>query len=360
MLHALDVALLLQDLDERLDTYKEVLCSGVQDKQRELKASYLGLSPASKSAAAAGEEQEVFPPSRLEMFSLLHRGGKQPSDELAALLHQLNADPLAADRLSASFQDAIREMEASSSSSSRNRWERAMKPMIEGVVGELMRLAADKSEAEKTQLLHAVVRLAGQAHAEVHGDREAAGSSSSAAAVERRKRRRHQHEKLLELLQDTCMQTGARTASGGVEPAERLVVYGLEDVEEMVAPFILSSLHSSSSSRREDERLLIDASSDADSAYVLEVAAAKGSVEEQRQFANAIWWAAKKEALRAETNKSFRCPPSKQEEGNEQEENGTPCNWEQLQETTQQLLYKMQKQVDKTNIRDNTNINKTA
>ncbi|CDJ31863.1 uncharacterized protein EMH_0010480 [Eimeria mitis] len=237
-------------LDERLDTYKEVLCSGVQDKQRELRASYLGLFPAAaaKAAAAAaaaaaeakaptpqGEKEQLLL-NRQNMFSLLQQHELQPSDELAALLQQLSADPLAADRLSASFQEAIREMEDSSSSSSSsnsssssssNRRERVMKPMIEGVVGELMRLAADKTEAEKTQLLHAVVRLAGQAHAEVQAAREANSSSSSsssssrAAAVKQRRQQKQQRSMLLQLLQEKCMHAGQTKA-------DRLVVCDTE------------------------------------------------------------------------------------------------------------------------------------
>ncbi|CDJ58813.1 hypothetical protein, conserved [Eimeria maxima] len=357
-----------EDLDERLHTYKEVLCSGIQDKQRELKASYLGLfSTAAGTTTTAGTatsapgEEEVPSRGRQNTFSLLQPGDRQPSEELAALLKQLSADRQAAERLSASFQEAIHAMKTSSTTStsggngsSSSKWERAMKPMIEGVVGELMRLAADKTEAEKTQLLHEVVRLAGQAHAEVQASTEATGptSSSSRAAAVRRRQKQQQGTQLLELLQDRCLQRGKIAASGAVRPADRLVVYGLEDVEEMVAPFFLPSLrssrrsssNSSSSRSSREDALMIDRSLDVDSPIVLDIAARKGSLEEQRQFINAVWWAVKKETLLAETNKSFRCPRTP--EGDHTHTDGYPCNWEELQETIQLLLNKLQRQLE--------------
>lgn len=330
----------LQDLEGRLHTYREVLCSGVQDKQRTIKAKYLGLG-ASPAAPGPHADDEVGPSLKaLGPFSLLENRDTEPADELAALLQEFSPDPRDAERLSTAFQEAIRGVQSSS-----GRWDNGAKSSIQGLVAELMRLAAGKSEAEKAQLLQAVVRLAGQANAEIQAAKRNGGSIdvAKAEAVRKKRHQARQRSTLHRLLQEKCLQT----AAGGPLAAgkgDRIVVFGMEDLEDLVAPFSLSSLRSSSSSS-DDSALTIDASFDAESTLVFEVAeTTKGSQEEQLLFRNAVWWAAKKEALRADTAKSFACP-RRTTQNNEGPLHWTSCNFEEFQEAINQLLSRMHQQV---------------
>ncbi|CDJ64828.1 hypothetical protein, conserved [Eimeria necatrix] len=329
-----------EDLEGRLHTYREVLCSGVQDKQRTIKAKYLSLG-ASPAAPGPQPDDEVGPALKaIGAFSLLQNGDTEPADELAALLQEFSPDPRDAERLSTAFQEAIRGVQSSS-----GRWEDGVKSSIQGLVVELMRLAAGKSEAEKAQLLQAVVRLAGQANAEIQAAKRNGGSIdvSRAEAVRRKRQQARQRSTLHKLLQEKCLQT----AAGGPLAAgkgDRIVIFGMEDLEDLVAPFLLSSLHSSSNSG-DDSALTIDASFDAESALVFEVAETKGSQEEQLLFRNAVWWAAKKEALRADTAKSFACP-RRTTQNNERPLHWTSCNFEEFQEATNQLLSRMHQQLE--------------
>lgn len=318
-----------QGLEERLFTYKEVLCSGIQDKQRAVKASYLGLTlPGTTTPAAEGER----PFSGEGRPALLQTEDWSPAEELAVVLQELTSDRGAADRLSASLQQAMQDVQSTRSSSSSGE---ATKRLIADVLNEVMRLAAGKSEAQKAQLLQSVVRLAGRANAEVQADRS---SGSRTEQVRRRRQQAQQRSMLHKLLRETCL------SGGGSGSPDRLLIFGMEDVEELVAPFSISSLHSLSSnseSSSDDSRLTIGSTFDAADPRLFELAAEKGSADERRRFINAVWWAAMKERLRAETTRSFACP----KEGPDGATDWIPCNLGEMQEATNGLIRKLHAQV---------------
>lgn len=324
---------LLQELAERLFTYREVLCSGIQDKQRIMKASYLiGNSEAGSSSASGSptDGEHVFSRAA-EGPALLEPEDWRPADELAAMLQQLTANPGSAERLSASLQQALQAMQDSSDNT---------KPpvhLVGDVLGELMKLASGKSEAERLQLLQSLVRLAAKANAELQGDVgvNSGSAGSTKDMMKGRRERRQQRALLLELLRQTCLNKDS--AEGPPEAAEgkgHFVVFGIEDIEERVAPFYLASLHTSS--RREDS-LRIDAAFDVSSPSVLQMAAQKETPEEQRRFLNAVWWAKQKELLRAEKSSSFQCPSAG--------DGFTPCSFSEFQEAMHALIHKLHQQV---------------
>ncbi|KAL8455240.1 hypothetical protein Emag_000943 [Eimeria magna] len=335
-----------EDLTERMYTYREVLCSGLQDKQRSVKATYINGKPppapaAAAAAAGGGSAGGGGPGSRVDSGGpvLLQAEDWQPLDELDAMLKDLTPTPEAAERLSLSVQQALEEVRSTSST----RGEKAKK-LIGGVLGELMQLAAGKTDAERAELLKAVVRLAGKINAEYEAD--ASASTERSEAVKRKRRQRRKRALLLSLLQETCMRAeqpaaGSRPPHADTEE-RRLVVFGMEDVEERVAPFSLASLRSSSSSNSGEDRLRIDASFDPVAPHVFELAAEKGAPEEQRRFVNAVWWAVKKEQLRAANASSFLCPDSTTSEGFR----GSPCNLEAMQEATHLLTRKLRAQLE--------------
>ncbi|KAL8435957.1 hypothetical protein ACSSS7_002098 [Eimeria intestinalis] len=316
------------------------------DKQRSLKASYIyGKPPPAPAAApAAGGSAAEGGGSGFRLNSggpvLLQAEDWQPLDELDALLKDLTPTPEAAERLSLSVQQALEEVRSTSST----RGEKAKK-LIGSVLSEVMQLAATKTDAERAELLKAVVRLAGRINAEYEAD--ASTSSERSEAVKGKRRQRRRRALLLSLLQETCKQielpaAGSRPPHGGTQEG-RLVVYGMEDVEERVAPFSLASLRSSSSSSSTGEDgLRIDASFDPATPQVFELAAEKGSPEEQRRFVNAVWWAVKKEQLRAANASSFLCPEASTSEGSR----GSACNLEAMQEAIHLLTRKLRAQLE--------------
>ncbi|KAL8454805.1 hypothetical protein Emed_000056 [Eimeria media] len=333
-----------EDLTERMYTYREVLCSGLQDKQRSLKASYISKKPppappAAPAAAGGGAASEGGRSSRVSSGEpvLLQAEDWQPLDELDAMLKDLTPTPEAAERLSLSVQQALEEVRNTSST----RGEKAKK-LIGGVLSEVMQLAAGKTDAERAELLKAVVRLAGKINAEYEAD--ASASSERSEAVKRKRRQRRRRALLLSLLQETCMQAEQPTAGSRPPHADaeerRLVVFGMEDVEERVAPFSLASLRSSSSNNSGEDQLRIDASFDPGAPHVFELAAEKGAPDEQRRFVNAVWWAVKKEQLRASNASSFVCPDITTSDGSR----GSACNLEAMQEATHLLTRKLRAQ----------------
>ncbi|KAL8425379.1 hypothetical protein Efla_003607 [Eimeria flavescens] len=329
-----------EDLNERLFTYREVLCSGLQDKQRSLKAKYI-FQRANPSTLPAAAEAGGGGGSGALNSVLLPTEDLQPLDELNSLLKKLTPTPEAAERLSVSLQQTLQEIRTTNSS----RGDKARK-LISGVLGEVMQLAAGKTETEKLELLKSLVRLAGKINAELEAD--AAGAANSESTVKRRHRRRR--ALLLSLLQETCMQEEDPAASESSDEAAggRLVVFGVEDVEERVAPFSLASLRngrgnssSTGSGESGEPQLVIDAFFDPSAPQVFEVAAGKGAAEEQRRFVNAVWWAAKKEQLRSAAASSF-CPKGIGVGGLR----GTDCSLEAMQEATHQLTRKLRAQLE--------------
>ncbi|XP_026189647.1 uncharacterized protein LOC34621828 [Cyclospora cayetanensis] len=342
------VALEEEALEDRLFTYREILCSGLQDKQRTVKLSYLGVgSPVAVAAGPSGAASSQASSSSSSWKApvlLLQTEEWEPKAELAAVLHALDPDPGAAGRLSASLQQALGELQGSRDS--RKAEAAFAKRLVDGALSEVVQLAKGKSEAQKMQILQSIVRLTGRASSEAQASKRRGGDDVSRDQQrERRRRQTRQRKKLRELLLDQCMMQGS---PGGASSSGEggLVVYGMEDVEELVAPFVLASLHGGDTRESESREsgLTIDAFFDADSPLVAKLAAEKGSAEEQRRFTNAVWWAAVKESLREEAARSFACP--EEVASPEAPIQWTSCNFQEVQEATHKLLRKLHAQLE--------------
>lgn len=211
--------------------------------------------------------------------------------------------------------------------------EEALQRQIQNALGEVVGLMAGKTAAQKAELLHSMIRLAGKVNSQIQSE-ISHSSSDLAERLRRRKREVQRRVMIRQLLKTTCMQG----APGG---PDQLLVYGMEDVEQLIAPFSLSSLHGGSSSGSSGSRLIVDSSFDADDPLVSELAAKDRPTHEQRRFKNAVWWAARKERLRAEAPQSFWCTVR----GADGVVSAYPCNLGEMQEVTDKLLHKLRLQV---------------
>lgn len=254
-----------QDEAERWDTYVQVRYSGVQDKQREISTSVLSI-PSDLTAPSAEALLTAYNggplPLEVDPFSYLEDIKKYTEYQMMDMSEVISALESVLRVGQGSDEDIFKHLKDNQT--------------FQGLV----KFLKDVPQEKRAQLIKAISDIATSSHLENHHF-----STNSPKVNGNSRRREHVRALLLEISQ--------------YHASENIVVYGLQDIEDVISPFYFASLHDGQD--KDTDRFpiyKIDGSFDPNAPIVMKVAALKGDEREQRRFLNAVWWAVQKVKLR--------------------------------------------------------------